>query len=162
MGKPAAMEESSKCPRKCHTKLYCTWADWGNWNACSSTCGSGGRRHRKRHLYLSASDTAPQLPDWADLASKYESLYRQTQELEEYEIQELLLAFGAGMLSLVSALTAVRVLSLVRSRGYRAVGEELSRSLAFAGLSRASSTYGASRQLPIRTRLATGWGSRRH
>jgi len=157
---PAAMEESSKCPRKCHTKLFCAWADWGMWNTCSTTCGTGGRRHRKRHLHLSTSDSAPLLPDWASLAKKYDSLYRQTQELEEFEVKELLLAFGAGMLSLVSALTAVRVLSLVRSRGYRAVGEEVSRSLAYAGFSRASSTYGVSRQLPIRIRAATGWGSR--
>lgn len=107
----------------------------------------------------------PLLPDWGDIAGKYDSLYRQTQDLEQYEIQELLLAFGAGMLSLVSALTAVRVLSLVRSRGYRAVGEEASRALSFAGFSRSSNMYGRmesrSRTLPLRTgasRLqSSGW-----
>eukprot|EP00438_Fugacium_kawagutii_P024013 Skav203308 [mRNA] locus=scaffold2570:119040:128690:- [translate_table: standard] len=51
-----ASEETGKCPRKCHESMYCVWGHWESWSACSTSCGSGGVRHRQRGLALKSHD----------------------------------------------------------------------------------------------------------
>lgn len=51
-----ASEETGKCPRKCHESMFCVWGHWESWSACSTSCGSGGVRHRQRGLALKSHD----------------------------------------------------------------------------------------------------------
>mmetsp|Transcript_26237 Transcript_26237/g.55659 ORF Transcript_26237/g.55659 Transcript_26237/m.55659 type:complete len:1597 (+) Transcript_26237:60-4850(+) len=109
-------EEAAKCPRSCHEKLYCTWNDWGSWGKCTATCGEGGKRHRKRYLELSHDSKAAPPPPVEDLIDRYEALSDRTRDLEAHHMQELIVAFGAGCLSLVAGFAVVRSLSMARNR----------------------------------------------
>lgn len=51
-----ASEETGKCPRKCHESMFCVWGHWESWSACSTSCVSGGVRHRQRGLALKSHD----------------------------------------------------------------------------------------------------------
>merc|ERR1712032_1428210 len=94
---------------------YCTWGDWDNWGGCTTTCGSGGKRHRRRYLELSTNPKSKPPPPVEDMMSKYEKLFQHTKDLEENHHKELMVAFGAGSLSLIVFFVGMRVFSTVQS-----------------------------------------------
>lgn len=100
-------EEIGRCPRECHGELFCTWDAWEAWSDCSTTCGTGGKRARRRSLQL--SDRSPEeLSSLSDVLERYEVLSRQTRDLEVQHTQEIVMAFSAGCLALVSVMVGGR------------------------------------------------------
>lgn len=107
-------EETAKCPRKCQSNMFCAWADWADWGECDSKCGTG-TRFRRKHLEMvaapsSISDDISQL-DEADMAKQMQALRQRTRGAETRCIQELVLAFAAGGVSLVLLLLGLRLCS---------------------------------------------------
>uniref|UniRef100_A0A7S2AEL5 Spondin-like TSP1 domain-containing protein n=1 Tax=Alexandrium andersonii TaxID=327968 RepID=A0A7S2AEL5_9DINO len=101
-----AAEHVGACPRQCDEPRFCNWGEWSEWGDCSARCGRG-RRARKRHLGLSEAQAA--LPEpVGDLARRYATLRHAARELESRSGQELILAFGAGLLSFLLGLAAFR------------------------------------------------------
>jgi len=86
-------EEAGSCPRKCHEKQYCGWAEWEAWGSCSSTCGQGYRQ-RRRQLRLSPDADSVLIP--AEMIREYDNLVQRTQELDAQHFRELAMAFVAG------------------------------------------------------------------
>lgn len=113
-------EEVGSCPRKCGEPTYCAWTSWAPWSRCSTDCGTGGKRHRRRKLELSnepPTETLHQGQQWrsVDDASsvdnaikRYEVLYRETKELEVHHVQEIALAFVSGGFALLAGMAVLR------------------------------------------------------
>jgi len=113
---PFDAEEAAACPRECHKKLFCTWNNWGPWSDCTMTCGTGGKRHRRRALHLS-HDAGEQLPSpVSEIMAKYENLYEQTEEFETLHIQELVASFAGGCLSVMLVFITVRAIVSAKNR----------------------------------------------
>eukprot|EP00929_Paragymnodinium_shiwhaense_P074672 TRINITY_DN38225_c0_g1_i1.p1 TRINITY_DN38225_c0_g1~~TRINITY_DN38225_c0_g1_i1.p1 ORF type:complete len:1691 (+),score=329.54 TRINITY_DN38225_c0_g1_i1:637-5073(+) len=98
-------EEIAKCERECHAFVYCAWNDWESWGACTKTCGSG---HRKRQRQLSIHEANSSIVqkdsvlDEAALAKHLELLSGRATDAERQRLQELVLSFGAGLVSFLS------------------------------------------------------------
>lgn len=116
-------DEVASCPRKCGEPTYCTWTSWEPWSRCSTQCGTGGKRHRRRQLELSSeppadlspSGRSPRRPGGGGAAGgvehairRYEVLYRETKELEVHHVYEIAAAFVAGGLALVAGMAVFR------------------------------------------------------
>uniref|UniRef100_A0A7S4PXZ7 Spondin domain-containing protein n=1 Tax=Alexandrium monilatum TaxID=311494 RepID=A0A7S4PXZ7_9DINO len=56
---PEASEETTECPRRCNTGVYCTWGDWRQVGECSVSCGVGQAR-RERSLVASSELPPPE------------------------------------------------------------------------------------------------------
>lgn len=116
-GRPCPQEdldEVGSCPRKCGEPEYCTWQNWGKWSACSAHCGDG-TRSRKRYL-MKTSEPSEMPATTQELMLKYNALLRQTNELDSDHMQDLVIAFACGGLTLVVGFGAMRFASR-RSRG---------------------------------------------
>lgn len=93
--------------RHCHQPVYCTWADWENWGACSAQCGSG-RRSRTRDL--SPTHIKPQIQQlYERFSEQNDGLRHRTTMLEQNRMQEMVLSFSIGALSLVVVLGVMRL-----------------------------------------------------
>jgi len=116
-------EQVGRCPRHCHEQLFCSWQDWHEWSPCTTSCGTGGKRHRLRQLHL--SDAPPQDDDrgtanpgfeqQSAVLQRYDALYRQTRELEVNHLQEIIFAFAGGCLALLAGLGSLRVFTRLNS-----------------------------------------------
>jgi len=117
---PAGLKEVGICPHTCDFETTCTWAAWETWGSCSSSCGTGGKRMRTRYLKASTipltgtdDSSAGATPDASQgsgsVITKYDALYKRTQDLEINHTQEVLIAFVAGCLSLVAVGSVLRV-----------------------------------------------------
>jgi len=124
-------QETSDCDRHCGKTLYCAWASWDAWSACSASCGHGVRSRERllKTTSLSAEMGVrmllPPVGMEGDLQTKFEELHSKTLTMKTRRIQELVLAWAAGALSLVTVLGTVRLCSR-RKEGaisYRAVGD---------------------------------------
>jgi len=135
-------QQATSCPRQCHTASYCVWTMWEDWQRCSANCGTGGKRTRRRYLEITSDTTQAvnQLTPAEELLKKYSTLYIKTQELRESHLQDLLVAFGAGSLSLL-ALLGFGVWLTRRSSRMPAASQAISRALGMLP--------SESRQLPV-------------
>lgn len=119
-----AAQEISNCTRRCHDVSYCVWGQWEAYGACSASCGRG---MKSRSRFLKGMSKIPtrmlestpfhklQLQqkfaaefDERDLLQQFEELVQQTRHLEKRRVQELVLAWAVGSLSLLAASVAVR------------------------------------------------------
>jgi len=117
-----ASQEISNCTRRCGERQYCSWGAWTAWGLCSATCGKHALKSRTRPLVASA--TPPQQPvvntvrmlgdPSSSISKKYEQLDATTRALQMRRIQDLMLCFVGGSLSLVMILLIIR--SRQRSR----------------------------------------------
>jgi len=117
-----ASEEAAACPRKCHEAAYCMWGDWDGWSSCSATCGSA-EKSRTRHLMLTAAPPVDHILggntelDETFLETSVLDLKMRTQGMRTRRLQELIVAFTCGGVSLVVGFAVVRAVSRVgRSR----------------------------------------------
>merc|ERR1712194_523472 len=116
-------EEVGRCPRHCHEQLFCAWEEWKPWSQCTTTCGTGGKRHRLRQLHLSEIAPSDHNDGMANsdfnqqntVLQRYDALYRRTQELEVNHLQEVIFAFAAGCLALLAGLGSLRVFTRINS-----------------------------------------------
>lgn len=115
-------EEITNCSRSCHERVYCEWADWQAFGACSATCGKG-LRSRTRYLKALAAPQRESIPK-ADVAvAKFEQLTLRTQRLRSARLQVLALAFAAGCISLMPfAVLVGRRAQRQRAERYRSLG----------------------------------------
>lgn len=103
---PGADVETKGCPRHCHGGHFCTWLDWTEWSACSSTC-DGGTKSRRRQLQLTLDDKQAPL-SYKKIQDKFEEFSQQKQDLESHN-QALMMAFGGGCLTFCLIGMALRV-----------------------------------------------------
>lgn len=134
-------EEVAQCPRKCHESLFCVWERWQDWGDCSTTCGSGGKRKRRRYLHLTRDAKNGELPSMEEFIEKSELFQKRTLDLESRHLQELMLSFIGGCVSLMIMLAGIRVGSFLR--------RTLSRDLV--------STHNANRDLHLREMLEANY-----
>jgi len=98
--------EIANCTRSCQDKVYCEWAEWQSFGACTATCGKG---MKSRMRYLKALSKPPhqrellggfatENVDFPEL--KYEELVKKKEQLQVARFKGLALAFLAGCLSL--------------------------------------------------------------
>jgi len=135
MCEPGHAEEVDACPRKCHDKVFCTWAEWGGWGQCDAICGKGARiRQRELTLLVEGTDEyAAAEKNWTGqiqsrqdhqgsveaiagldertIEEKLKMLKLQTQGIETRRYQELIVSFACGGISLVAVLLVFRVYS---------------------------------------------------
>eukprot|EP00929_Paragymnodinium_shiwhaense_P046780 TRINITY_DN237_c0_g2_i2.p1 TRINITY_DN237_c0_g2~~TRINITY_DN237_c0_g2_i2.p1 ORF type:complete len:1617 (-),score=410.89 TRINITY_DN237_c0_g2_i2:304-5154(-) len=114
-------EEVTHCPRMCDSQSFCAWDEWAEWSPCSATCDEG-RRHRHRSLTVKAV-TGPggkltkldEIPttdmDEEALEQNLEVLSSRARDLEARRLQELVVAFGAGLVTLVAMVAGFRAFS---------------------------------------------------
>merc|ERR1712048_352043 len=105
-GKPCdknlPLEEVGNCTRACHERQYCVWGDWGEYDACSVTCGEGYKK-RERSLIAVSGDE----PDTSRL---FNDLIKEKEQMQNENVQEMVLAFACGGVSFVVLLSAVRAI----------------------------------------------------
>jgi hypothetical protein len=120
-----ASEELDTCPRDCNgfaPGSYCTWQAWKDWGSCDKTCGTGGRRSRRRLLEMTANGALPDsIAMIMGMARLYEDdtmapVKRTTEEMENGRTKELLLAFAGGCIAFAVTFLAVQRLSRHRLR----------------------------------------------
>mmetsp|Transcript_86480 Transcript_86480/g.153081 ORF Transcript_86480/g.153081 Transcript_86480/m.153081 type:complete len:186 (+) Transcript_86480:1-558(+) len=131
--KPAAAEEMTECPRKCHELSYCVWGEWGNFGECTTTCGAGIQSRTRRLQVvneplgvtgLSDSSLSPE-----DLSRKLDELEQRAQTLESQRQQQRAMAFVAGFLGLVAFIAFSRRSSWSEEHRYTAASMEAASDL---------------------------------
>jgi len=125
LGKPCAAEaaeEATNCTRKCHEPTYCAFGDWKDWGLCSTSCGHGIRSRIKNLELRSAPEairvlTAGSNEKDAVFSQKFDQLEQMADTLQTRRLQEMVVAFACGLMSLVVGLFLVRIVRRPRS-GY--------------------------------------------
>merc|ERR1712008_459076 len=108
----ARTQETAACPSNCAMQEVCAWGNWDVWTPCSVTCGTGGRRHRRRQLELTSINNGRSLPSVEYMVKRYEDLQLHVSTLERRDPREMLLAWVAGCASLVTILVGLRACSV--------------------------------------------------
>lgn len=105
-------QEIAKCPRHCHETSFCVWGDWGPYDACSVTCGSG-MRSRQRSLKALTIDQLKkhQIAGLSDEELAKVNLPGFKRSGEVKRMQTLAVAFIAGASSLIVFMAASRYFS---------------------------------------------------
>jgi len=117
------MSEVQSCQRICKDKTYyCGWGDWKEWEPCSTTCGSKGRRKRSRSLNLTeASETQEEaeaaltklaaVNDAVELKSQLQALGQRLEASSGSSRLERVTAFSAGLAFVAVVFGLVKVLA---------------------------------------------------
>merc|ERR1712019_95969 len=93
-----ASEEFTNCTRHCHTRQFCVWGDWSDWNGqCSSTCGNGYKKRERALKVLPFQETAATTPapeaeaaeEEKEVAKKFAALKIQTEKVQNRRVQEM-------------------------------------------------------------------------
>lgn len=107
---PVNITQVGKCDRRCHEQKYCVWDDWGKWTQCTATCGNGGKKRRRRYLHLKeAGADAPMQPDRVnEMLASYDTLNDRVRALESIHLDDVIMSFLAGCVTLTAAMAAVR------------------------------------------------------
>merc|ERR1712007_288988 len=87
------------CERICHKTGLCMFLDWEDWGKCSTSCGKGVQK-RIRKLAVVKDD--------ADLSARLASL-------QQGHVQEVVIAFAAGCLSITAFFGAARLIRNTRA-----------------------------------------------
>lgn len=108
-------EETAACPRTCHgQKTFCVWGGWSVYSECSAKCGCG-RRSRVRNLVISNQPPADvSVTDLDERYAGFDDLQERVQRLQTRHVQGLVVAFVAGLMSLIVGFTACRAFSRAR------------------------------------------------
>jgi len=112
-----AAQEVAPCPTNCHSKVFCAWGAWKAWSACSADCGTAFRSHTRvlAVVDLPAGISRSQLYETdageGELQERFQQLWRQSKRDEAVRTHELLAAFAAGGLGLLTALVLMRVVA---------------------------------------------------
>lgn len=110
----ADSEQVTKCDKPC-TKTYCTWGDWTGFSECTSSCGPA-QKSRRRYLESSTEEKPiPPAKDSIATSVKYEELESHIRSLDSSRWQDLSAAFASGGIAFLVLLSAMRVVSSVRS-----------------------------------------------
>merc|ERR1719437_48987 len=92
--------------------------DWSSWGQCSDTCGTGGKRLRRRQLHLSSKLPDEEIPLGTSSAvlQRYEAhdLYAQAKELEGDHLLEVIFAFASGSVAMLATAGGLRLLATLR------------------------------------------------
>lgn len=114
-------EETTNCTRKCHEPVYCVWSGWEAWSACSATCGSAEKTRHRRLTLTTAPKGIAHSPDvyMKVLENDFDNLQLHTRALQTRRLQDLVLSFSFGGITLVVGMAIFRLVSGVirRSRG---------------------------------------------
>jgi len=116
------MSEVQSCQRICKDKTYyCGWGTWKEWEPCSTTCGSKGRRKRSRSLNLTeasqttAEEAAPTnlaaVNDAVELKSQLQTLGQRLEAASGSSRVERVAAFSAGIALMAVVFGLVKVLA---------------------------------------------------
>jgi len=104
-------QEIQKCPRHCHEASFCVWGDWGPYNDCSVSCGSGMRSRQRSLVSLTLAQLkAHQLQSLSDEELAKIKLPRAPNG-QAKRTQALAVAFLAGASSLIVVMGISRFVS---------------------------------------------------
>jgi len=107
-----AVEELGDCSDSCTKRHWCSWNHWQDWGPCSRTCGPGNRS-RSRHLAPSRAPSEDNEEELWDsgiqiLGDKVAGQHPNTHGIEVRRVQELVIAFVCGCVTIWSALALFR------------------------------------------------------
>lgn len=107
----AALVEVARCDRRCGSETFCSWKDWGPWTDCTQTCGTGGKKRRRRYLQLIEGAHKPAAPPG--------QLYVRAKALQHTDDHEMVAAFLAGCAALMAILASGRLMAAARNWKWR-------------------------------------------
>jgi len=104
-------EETTNCTRKCHEPVYCVWSGWEPWSACSATCGSAEKTRHRRLKLTSAPEDAAHEPEvyMKVLENDFDNLQLHARAVQTRHLQDLVLSFSFGGITLVVGSAIVRI-----------------------------------------------------
>jgi hypothetical protein len=137
---PDAAEMTAKCDRACHAKTYCGFGEWKDWGECSATCGPA-TRERVRLIVKAAEHPVEarfltnNIHGISGLSESFgqesiETLKTHTDQLELRRLQEQMVAFVCGGVSLIALFLTYRLVARCGSAGETRADATSTRSLA--------------------------------
>jgi len=120
---PTDIQETGTCQSHCAHVEYCSWVTWGPWSVCSAKCGNATRKRTRTLQTFSSADGHPPPKALAEIMQKYSALQASTESLQTSHLQEMILAFACGGMSLLAALGVYRLSLRIRLGRQEAVAD---------------------------------------